>query len=337
VPFLTLEQIASDYIGPDPKREAPAQDETSLILTRHILAAVNKYVLSGEAASDLAKDLEAIRLSLAPSCDPEILIAIAQRLTVLLQTWRERLRRADQESTGEFRKLIHLLNETFSQLISGNDRTDVRLKRLERSLQIAAQIDDIQNLKSHLSEMLAYVRQEAESESAIAQESLHNLERQLRLAQMSASRFRAKRLRREEALAELACESQNQSAAGSLYLGMFVAPSLPAIRSRHGNEIGDFLLEELCHKNLGHLIPSGKIFAWSPNSLLALWRSEDELPQVSKHIANGTHASCKHRAFVGTRTATFSIDLKSLVLRAQEDKEDLIRHLDGFSEAGKAC
>lgn len=210
----------------------------------------------------------------------------------------------------------HMLAGVSKDVLSGEPVCDLaknleNIRLSERSLQVAAQIH---------------------SESEIAQESLHNLETQLRLAQMSANRFQAKRLGREQALAELACESRDQSANGWLYVAIFVAPSLPAIRSRHGNDIGDFLLEEVSHKNLSRLIPSGKVFTWSPNSLLVLWRSQDELWQISTLIANGIRTHSKHRAFVGTRTARFSIDLKPFVLQGQGDADDLVRDLDSFSE-----
>ena len=248
--FLTLEKFVTHNNERYPEQEVLRQDDRSFVLTRHMLAPVSRYALSGEPVCDLAKDLESIGLSLAPGCVPEILPAVAQHL----------------------------------------------------------------------------------AESEIAQESLHNLETQLRLAQMSANRFQVKRLGREEALAELACESRDQSANGWLYVAIFVAPSLPAIRSRHENDIGDFLLEEVSHKNLSRRIPSGKVFTWSPNSLLVLWRSQDELSQISTLIANGIRTHSKHRAFVGTRTATFSIELKPLVLKGQGDADDFVRDLDSFSE-----
>lgn len=300
-------------------------------LSRKILTGVGSSFFIGEALADLSQELDTLRDGLQPDSGAETLASAAKRFSGLLHAFRERLRQADQERAEDFRKVLAILNEAFSNLNTGGDRSDVRLRKLESSLQDATRIDDLRSLKIHLFQTLQFVRKEAEKAREERREALQALGNQITEVHKSAARFRVGLAGRDEALTELAsCLKQNESGT-NLYVALFVADSLPALRARHGNEIADGLLDELARTEIQALAPEGKIFCWAPHAVLLVWRSKEDRDKVRK-LGNQLKTPFQYGASVGTRVATFSIALRSLIMQAGEALEQITSHLDQFAQ-----
>ena len=184
--------------------------------------------------------------------------------------------------------------------------------------------------------MLAFVHEKAGPERNQTQEALEALSKQLELANRMASRFRTSLPNRDEAISELPCEPNESASETRRYLGIFVADVLSALRVRHGNEISDQLLHEVGQQHIFPLLPGGKVFRWSAQSVLTVWHSRKESAQVSAALADACQAPFDCRAFVGTRTATFRIAVRFLVLEAQPDTAGLVRAFDDFSKGIEA-
>ena len=180
--------------------------------------------------------------------------------------------------------------------------------------------------------MLAFVNDQVVEERDQTREALEALSKQLELANRAASRFRISLPNRDEALAELSREMDPSESGAKRYAGIFVVDALSALRLRHGNEVSEHLLHEISHKNIFPLMPGGKVFRWSTQSILAVWHSEKELGELSADIASSCQMPFDCRAFVGTRTAIFHITMRFVVLDALLNTAELIRALDNFSE-----
>lgn len=330
VSFLSLEKYL--YAAQKPSGAAVAEPEPALgyfDLSRKILTTVGSSFFIGEALADLSQELDTLREGLRPESGGETLASAAKHFSGLLHGFVERLRHADQERAEDFRKVLAILNEAFANLNTGGDRSDVRLRKLESSLHDATRIDDLRSLKTHLSQTLQFVRKEAEKEREERREALEALGNQISEVHKSAARFRTGLAGKDEALSELA-SSLNQGASDkNLYVALFVADALPALRARHGNEIADGLLDELGRKKIQVLAPEGKVFCWAPHALLLVWRSSEGRDQVRK-LGNQFKTPFQYGASVGTRVATFSIALRSLIMQAGGALEQITAQLDQF-------
>jgi hypothetical protein len=300
-------------------------------LSRKILTSVGSSFFIGEALADLSQELDTLREGLRPDSGAETLAASAKHFSFILHAFRERLRQADQERAEDFRKVLAILNEAFANLNTGGDRSDVRLRKLESSLQDATRIDDLRSLKTHLSQTLQFVRKEAEKEREERREALQALGNQISDVHKSASRFRVGLAGRDEALSELAASLNQNESDTNLYLALFVADAVPALRARHGNEIADGLLDELGRKEIQALAPEGKIFCWAPHAVLLVWRSAEDRDKVRK-LGSQLKTPFQYGASVGTRVATFSIALRSLIMQAGGALEQITTHLDQFAQ-----
>jgi hypothetical protein len=184
--------------------------------------------------------------------------------------------------------------------------------------------------------MLAFVHEQVGQERDGTREALEALNRQLELAHRAASRFRANLPNRDEAITELNREAGGPESEIKRYAGLFVADTLPALRWRHGNEISEQLLHEVSHRHIAALLPGGKFFRWSAQSILAIWSSSAELADISSVMARSCQAPFDCRAFVGTRTATFRISMRLALWNVPVDTTELARAFDEFSQGADA-
>lgn len=337
VSFLSLEKYL--YAAQKSSGAALAEAEPAhgyFDLSRKILTSLGTSFFIGEALADLSQELEALREGLQPDANADALATAAQHFSAVLHAFRERLRQADQERAEDFRKVLSILNEAFANLDTGGDRSDVRLRKLESSLQDATRIEDLRSLKTHLSQTLQFVRKEAEREREERKEALQALGNQISEVHKSAARFRAGLAGREEALTALSLSLGQKEAGTNLYLALFVADAVPALRARHGNEVADGLLDELARKEIQALAPEGEIFCWTQHALLLVWRSSEDRDKVRK-LANNLKTPFQYGASVGARMATFSIALRSLIMQAGGGMEQITKHLDQFAREGAKC
>ncbi len=329
--LLSLEKYLNGSAKPQPCTPEISGNAGYYALTCRLLAGIQDTVLVSEEVNDIAQDVHELRKNLQPNSSTISLDAAAQRFEDLLATLKTRSQQAEQERSADFRKILLILNEAFSHVNSGGERSDVRLKQMENSLQQAARTEDLRSLKGQLSKMLLFVRAEAQKESDHTKTSLQALGSQLEVAHKAASRFRGMGLAsRENALTELARELADSENEQQLYIGIFVADSLRAVTSRHGKDTSERLLEEVGQKHILPHIPTASLFGWSANSLVSIWRSTDDFAAVSNYVANCFKLPVDHRAFVGTRVATFSISLRSLIMQGRKDVEEIISNLDRF-------
>lgn len=304
-------------------------------LSMRVLSAIRRSVFTGEALSDLSEELEAIRKELNGAAGGEAASQSAGRVEALLATFQSRLREAQEERAADFKKVLDILNETFTHLSAGTEQSGVRLKQMEVNLSRAAKIDDLASLRGQLLKMLDYVRQESKL-SQEAQPTLETLGQQIRQAHASTSRFRVQLPNRLEALELLKEKLAARTVPDNLHLALFAADSLRALRARHGDEIGANILDELGRKQIQALSPEGKVFCWSPTSILLMWDHRDPFTAPGD-LPHHLKSPFEQRAFVGTRVATFSVAVRSLVMPATGAIEEISASLDRFWKGGPGC
>ena len=321
---------------PPPAARPEAPPGGHFTLSQNILASISRFMAADEESGDLAEQTSGLGAGFCHDTSANEIQGCIHELERLLEEYRDRQKRREQERAEDFRKVLALLNEAFSHLTAGSERSDSRFKRLETSLSTAAKSEDIRTLKAQLSEVLQFVRQQSEQESQHAQGALKNLGEQMRQVHSSASQFGSSLQVREQAIARLT-ESIRNEAEGTckkVYATLFVADALTALRSRHGNQIADGLLEDLSRKDIAAILPEATIFRWGANGLLATWQSDADLSVLTSHVAAKSKAPFDHRAFVGTRVAVFSIPVRSVTMKISSSLSELVPNLDRFEGGG---
>jgi hypothetical protein len=322
-------------VEPAPETRLPS-GAGYLVLATRVISAIRRSVFVGETFSDLSAQLETIRKDLHVESEPTVLSENANLIEKSLEAFHSRTREENQGRANDFRNVLDILNETFSHLHSGSEKSGGRLKALEAGLSRAAKIDDLAALRTHMSQMLEFVRQEGKRDQLESEETLESLGQQIQQAHTAISRFRLQMPDRADAIAHLTSQLANVETSADLHVALFVIDSLRAIRIRHGEEIALHALEDLGRKKIPHLDPRGKVFCWSPTSILLVWRHADEKTAPGDLPAR-LQSPLEHRAFVGTRIATFTLAVRSVVMAAAGPVDEIVWALDRFWKGGSGC
>jgi GGDEF domain-containing protein len=289
-----------------------------------------RSALVGEALADIAKNLDALRESLRPDYDPSALNEFAQRFEELYGQFRDRLKRADQERADDFRKVLGTLSEAVAYLSSGSQTSGSRFQKLEDSLQLATKMEDLGTLRTHLSKVLVNVRQEATQERQQTRGVLEFLGSQIQDSAQAAARFGTGMALRQDAIEEMNAALRDSGTNGTVYATLFVTDALKQLIVLHGSDISDKLLQEFARKEIQPLAPDGKVFRWSPTSVLLVRRSEKSHEQL-RDAGNTAKSLFEYRTFMGNRLVTFKVAVRSLLVEMRGGFDDILCNLDNFA------
>lgn len=295
------------------------------------LAAIGASVFCSESFSDLVVEVDAIRSQLQISGEPETVSRCGERVREALEAYQGRLRQSDSERATDLRNVLNMLNEGLSFLTEDAQTAGVRYQELESNLAAACRMDDIRVLRQHLAKTLETVREEARAGEARAAHVINSMGRQIQQVHKAQVRFNSNLPGRSEALEYIGPILKGSAPATNFYIALFVADSLPAIRERHGEEIGTFILQEMGRKQVQALAPDGKVFCWSASALLLTWNHTDA-SQEPKDVPAQFRTPCEQRACVGSRVAIFNVAVRWLLVHAQGSVEELITFLDRFHQ-----
>ena len=210
-----------------------------LDFTTSLLASVNTHALAPDEHADLRERLLALSASLSGAPD---LSQPASSFDETMREFRERFEKSLRSQSQDMYKMLTMLNEALLLLASGSERTVGVLKQLEVSLDRASTIQEIATLKSKLTEVVHFLREESKREREESHASLSSMDEQLREVRESAGWLRFDLPGREEAVAAL----RSLTAAGSgsrHFAAVFVLDRLRMIAARYGEEAARDLVQ----------------------------------------------------------------------------------------------
>ena len=165
-----------------------------------ILSAIERHVLAAESHADLVEKLERIKGQIRSDSPADTLLQQETEISSVLEVFEYRLRESQQEAAGDFQKILSLVNESFSCIQAGDEKSDERLKYFEQSLSQATKMDSLISVRRHLSGMLEFVREEGKLDRIEKDTKRHTMSEQLRHVQAVSSRLRTALPGRVEAL-----------------------------------------------------------------------------------------------------------------------------------------
>jgi hypothetical protein len=334
IPEMSLISLEKFLYGPRVS-ESPASPYYEMV--RGILDSVGQCILEGDAVSDLREQLGALRSGLEPSANSPGSTQAAFEFDSLMGAFRERLKLAERERGEELRKVLTFLNEALVHLRANGKRSDSRLKALEISLLQAASTNDLRTLKTHLSQMLAFVRTEAASEGRQSETAVDRMTSQIQEVRQTAGRFGASPKGRTEAMNLLKHVFQGPAPGKRFYGGLYAVDSARVMRARYGHETVQCLLDDLAAKRVQPAAPTGQLFYWSPESILLIFSSEEELPAIQGRIATSSGSPFPYQAFLGSRIATLNVNTRWVILPVEGSPEEMTWAMDRFVSGSPPC
>ena len=294
-----------------------------------LLTILQVKLFQGDSYKDLAAEAENVKARLKTASGNDISLRSSAEIETMLETYRARLQESNRQTAIDFKRILNLVNDSFGCILAGDEKSDERLKYLETNLRQATKMDSLVSLRRHLTGMLEFVRKESKLD-LVEKESRLGLSEEVRQAQLTSVRLHVQMPGRSDALNHMRDLVAASFEKADAQVTLFVVDTLKALRARHGEEIASSILEELGRKQIQPLAPEGKLFCWSASSLVLIAR-----PRTAGNSAGllcAVPSTFEHRAFTGTRLATFQVNVRSISKALSSRVEDVTTILDRFSK-----
>jgi diguanylate cyclase (GGDEF)-like protein len=202
---------------------------------------------------------------------------------------------------AELQKMISMLAQTVITIGDVSQRSSHRLMEIEKQMEGASAIEDVQSLKLRLGECLTSLREEAGRQKSDAQSKAAAIERQLensrdRVGNLLPPAEEIDTLTRlpnqamaegidtltglpNQAMAEAAFHQALQKP-GRRYVVTAVANRIQAVNVRFGNAIGDQVIKALAESIRAHLSGQDLLFRWQGPAVVGLMERHETIDAV---------------------------------------------------------
>lgn len=266
---------------------------------------------------------------------PEELQAIAaantpQMTAAAFRQWWEQLNETQQASqSGELSRLIALVNEALMVVASGSDRSTTRLDKLEVILDKANAAGSMAAVRTQLTHLSKFVKEEREREAAAQREELSSLGAQFESVRETVRSHT--RIPNRDAALDAHAKLAAQPGPGTPHVYVFVLERLRAISARYEKEVSDNLVETFARMKAAKLTGGFQVFRWAEETVIALGRTEKQTAALSDELASANVLAFDHRIVLGSRVASLSVPIRHTVLPANQPVQDFADRVDRFT------
>ncbi len=272
---------------------------------------------------------------------PAEILVIAGNVTRVIEEYNHRATRAIRIFNTELHNMVKMLSETVATVSEANSRSIERLQSIERQVERAAMIEDIQKLKLQLASCLDTIRQEARSRNEETSSLVGGLTSGIRkviekressgLAQPDETGLPG---RSELAEAIRGCILGRTP----FYLVIFVMERASAIRARYGAPVLDQMMLHLSQTVTPELGEGDQIHRWSAAALVCLVQRNVTLDALRAEVARVAGKRLDTTFHVGGRTVMVPLTLAWSVIRgAGHDSQSLLEQTAKFISGVEPC
>ena len=180
--------------------------------------------------------------------------------------------RVARRNAAELQNMIAMLAQAVITISSGNERSANTLYGIKRTLEHAAELEDVKKVRERLGSCLQGICEETARQKQEAEAAISEMRQQIQRAQANACMAADMDLvtgLRTRGAAEAAMRDA-LSAPGKTYIAVMVMERLQSINARFGNAIGDQLFRILAGRLQDGLKPGDRLFRWSGPTLLMM-------------------------------------------------------------------
>jgi len=266
----------------------------------------------------------------------QVLVVVGGALRVM-EEFNRRTSKVIQRQNHELQNMVSMLTQTVISIGSSGEASVNKLQDIEKSIEHARVVDDMQLLKLRLGECLEAVREEALRQKTDGQSTLDTLKKEL-----DTSRDRVRSVAagadldaatglpgKKEAIKAI------QTAVASphnKFLAIAVVGRLQAVNARFGNVIGDQVLATFVEHFKKHLL-ADRVFRWQGPAMIAVLEREGRLDKVCAEIRAFADAKLEKTVEVGARTVMLPISANWTIFPVSPPVEALLKKLDAFTAA----
>jgi GGDEF domain-containing protein len=255
-----------------------------------------------------------------------------------MEDYNRRTSKVVQRQNTELQHMVSMLTQTLITVGASGDSSVAKLQDIEKSIERARMLEDIQLLKLRLGECLETVREEAMRQKTEGQSALENLKKELETSRErigtvttavdldAATGLPSKK----EALKAIQAAVASPD---SRFLAIAVVSRVQAVNARFGYAVGDRMLAAFAEHFQGNLGAGDQVFRWHGPALIALLERGDELEAVRTEIRRFAETKLEKTVEVGSRTVMLPISATWSIFQVTQPLEELLKKMEAFTAA----
>jgi GGDEF domain-containing protein len=282
------------------------------------------------------EDFEKIGKQITPDTPmPELLVSIGEALRAM-EDYNRRTSKVIQRQNSELQNMVSMLTKTVITIGSSGESSVNKLQAIERSIESARMLEDMQLLKLRLGECLEGVREEALRQKTAGQKTLEILRKELENSRdrvgsvastvdLDASTGLPSKKEALKAI-QAAVDSPAEK-----FLVIAVVNRVQAVNARFGYAVGDRVLATFAEHFRNNLGARDQLFRWHGPSLVAVLERQGRIETVRTEISRFAEAKLEKTAEVGNRTVLLPISGTWSVFTVASPIDELLKKMEAFT------
>jgi diguanylate cyclase (GGDEF)-like protein len=310
-------------------------EQALLQVVQLLLQGIGQHAVEGESEDCFAfrQNMERTKEAIAQANSlPELMMQVGGAVKAL-EEYNLRAARYFGLRNDEFQKMFQMLMATIGSISSTGTENVRRLQEIEGQVVVAAQIEDVRQIKTKLSECLDAIRQETERQKVETSRAMEQLNQGLESAQGSEKKPTPEvdpvtdLPSRPQAEGALETASQEEETA---YAAVVVVDRIQHINLRYGRSAGDEVLRYFAGILRRQLPRKDPIFRWTGPSMVVLLRRLSRIEVVRKELASLMNYEFEYTIKTPSRSVLMPIAARWLLLPLTAAPRLLISKIDTF-------
>jgi GGDEF domain-containing protein len=327
-------------------RDAEREDENiSRRVISMLLKGIALHAVEGEKADHERFQIDMDKFEKAMGTEmpvPELLISASAVLRTM-EDYKGRHFKFMAKQSTEMQNIVLMLTQTVINIAANDESSLVGLQDIEKAIESARELEDIQLLKRHLRGCLQTVREESLRQKTAGQSTLKTLKKELANSQARigtilqpsgmdpAAGFPAAGIP-ERSEAEKAMEGAIAIPTGKFLL-VAVVDRVHTINARFGNATGDQVIAAYATWLRKGLLAPDNVYQWSGPALIAVLTRAETLEQIRAGIQRRADLKLEKTLEVGMRTVLIPISAKWVVFPLTGPIDKLKEKIEAFTAA----
>jgi GGDEF domain-containing protein len=267
----------------------------------------------------------------------ELLAVVGGALRVM-EDYNHRTSKFVHRQSTELQHMVSMLTQTVITIGSSSEHSVNRLQEIEKSIESARAVEDIQILKLRLSECLEAVREEAQRQKEEGQSALGSLKQELENSRERLGSFKmSPELDAATGLpakgeADRAIRTAMASPQGKFLL-IAVCSRVQAVNARFGYAVGDRILAAFAEHFQKGLSVRDQIYRWQGPALVALLERAERIDRVRDELRQFADAKLEKTTQVGQRTVLIPISAIWSLFPVAPPLDAFLKQVETFTAA----
>jgi len=304
------------------------------------LQGISLHAVEGERGDydRFRADIDVIAAQITPQTPiSELLVAVGGALRAM-EDYNRRTSKVMRGQSAELQNIVSMLTQTIITIGSGGEASVNKLQEIERSIERASMLEDIQQLKLRLGECLESVREEALRQKTEGQSTLDILRQELECSRGRMGSFAAAvdldaatgLPGKKEALKAI---NAAMASPHNKFLAIAVVSRVQAVNARFGYAVGDRVLAAFAEHFRANLSVNDQIFRWHGPAVMAVMERGEGIEKVRTEMRRFAEVKLERTVEIGNRAILLPVSANWSIFPVTPPMEELLKKLEVFTAA----